>query len=301
MTNKNAAQSVRRGLVLLCALAIILPGQHVARADPCPKPPPPGCKGASCRIALSACAPARGGVTPDASGASRTQGNSHPPVLSYVAACEANTAENSDFLCSAATESCPEARATRYWIFERTWQGSTGAYSPPRRRPGTSCLAPEQLAEGVNPLLALEAAVRSDWKNFRLPAASVTTQPGGETLAGARTRLRTDAPLQVDLPPRMILGHRVILSISARRYVWSFGDGDTATVPATDSGRLAEHTYHGSGGRQITLRTFYTASFTALGTDLVNVALDGEADVPGSPTTIGIREARTQLEAGPAQ
>ena len=78
--------------------------------------------------------------------------------------------------------------------------------------------------------------------------------------------------------------------------MWDFGDG-TTLERAADGGRpRAEHTYRAAGPMQVTLRTYYTATFTIEGSDVV-YPLDGTADVPGEPTALTAREARTQLEA----
>jgi len=114
---------------------------------------------------------------------------------------------------------------------------------------------------------------------------------------GAATRFRTATPIEATLPPRAVFGFSVSLSITASRYVWNFGDGESLDVPATEANRNVTHTYRVGGAKTVTLRTFYTATFTISGDPTVN-ALDGTADVPGIPTTLAAREARTQLEAG---
>ena len=140
------------------------------------------------------------------------------------------------------------------------------------------------------------ALVRSGWESFGLPGARVQTQPGEETLVGALTRFRTNTPSSRALPPRPILGLDVTLSIKATRYAWDFGDGTTSEVPAGNGRPRAEHTYRAPGAMQVTLRTFYSATFTIEGSDTV-YPLEGTADVPGEATPITAREARTQLEA----
>ena len=113
---------------------------------------------------------------------------------------------------------------------------------------------------------------------------------------GAVTRFTTDSPPSTSLAPRPVLGLDVTLSIKATRYVWDFGDGTTLQAPASGSRPSAEHIYREPGPMSVTLRTFYSATFTIEGSDVV-YPLEGMAEVPGQPTSIAALEARTQLEA----
>ncbi len=158
------------------------------------------------------------------------------------------------------------------------------------------CVSPD-LVPQVDPLVAVLDRVRSEWKSFGLPAAVVTTRPGDQTLAGATTLFSTPTPPRAVLPPKDVLGYRVTLTVTASRYVWDFGDGSTQTVPAATGAPSTRHVYRTAGPLTVTLRTYYTATFTINGgTEALPLA--GEADVPGTPTPLTVREARSQLEAG---
>ena len=111
----------------------------------------------------------------------------------------------------------------------------------------------------------------------------------------AKTRFSTSSPATRSLPPKPIFGLDVTLTITASGYRWDFGDG---TVRDTGpDGRQVEHVYRESGPKQVTLRTFYTATFTVEG-DATVYPLQGTADVPGPAEEVVAREARTQLEGG---
>lgn len=182
-----------------------------------------------------------------------------------------------------------------------TWNPATNAYGPPVRRmaPPYVCLTAQQAAV-VDPRIATIAAVRAQWRTFGLPGAVVRTEPAGQTLAGAVTRLSTPSAAKVTLPPKTVLGLKVTLSVTAVSYRWEFGDGTSQVLTSAAGGPPhAEHVYRRTGVQQATLRTAYSATFTIAGDPTV-YPLDGTADVPGLPTAIGVREARTQLEAGPS-
>ena len=138
--------------------------------------------------------------------------------------------------------------------------------------------------------------MRAEWRSFGLPAASVRTQPGGETLVGATTRFTTRTPPTAILDPKPVLGRNVTLSIKATHYVWDFGDGTTSEVAASGTRPTAAHTYHTAGAKDVRLRTYYAATFTIAGSPTL-YPLEGTAEVPGLVTTLTAREARTQLEA----
>lgn len=208
---------------------------------------------------------------------------------------------NATAVCAGATDTCPDASQIRFWEFVSTWNPAAGAYGPPFRRvdPPFVCLNPQQQAAVVDPRIATAAAVRAQWRTFGLPGAVVRTEPQGQTLAGAVTRLSTGTPAKATLPPKTVLGLRVVLTVTAVSYRWDFGDGAGVTVRSGGALPHAEHVYRATGPQQVSLRTVYSATFTMAGDPAV-YPLDGTADVPGASTPLVVREARTQLEAGPS-
>lgn len=171
------------------------------------------------------------------------------------------------------------------------------AYGPDTRitAPPTVCLGPQDAR--VDPRLAVIAQVQRDWRTFPVPPATISVLPASGTLAGAVTKFRSTSPLRQALAPRQVLGLPVTLTVTASRYIWDFGDGTTTSTGA-GTASTAEHTYRVAGTLQVSLETLYSATFT-IGDDPTTYPLDGLADVPGAPRPLPVREARTQLEAGP--
>ncbi len=203
--------------------------------------------------------------------------------------------ERSD-LCTGATETCDQPEQVRYWVYVQDWLIQQQRYGPPRlqRDPPYVCRGPQEVADRVDPRSAVAAQVRSAWKTFGLPRATVVTQPAGETLVNAATRLTTTTPPTATLPPKPVLGMSVTLRIKATGYLWDFGDGSTVRAAATGSKPRVEHTYREPGRKDVRLRTLYSATFTIAGSPTV-YPLQGTADVPGRPTQVVAREARSEL------
>ncbi len=163
-----------------------------------------------------------------------------------------------------------------------------------RTDPAAVCAGPAEVAE-QDPRAAVLAQVRAQWQTFGLPGSQVVVEPVGDTLVGAKTRFSTSSPATRSLPPRPIFGLGVTLTIQASGYRWDFGDG---TVLDESAGApQVEHVYREAGPQQVTLRTFYTATFTVEGDPTV-YPLEGTAEVPGPAEEVVAREARTQLEGG---
>ena len=120
-------------------------------------------------------------------------------------------------------------------------------------------------------------------------------EPAGDTLVRAKTRFSTDSPRTATLPPKPIFGLDVRLTITASGYRWAFGDGTSKDTGPGE--RTVEHVYDEAGGKRVSVRTYYTATFTVEGDDTV-YPLEGTADVPGPVEEVVAQEARTQLEAG---
>lgn len=184
-------------------------------------------------------------------------------------------------------------------MFVQTWDPLTNAYGPAVRRqdPQFVCLGLDETV-AVDPLIAVAAAVRSQWQTFELPGARVQTRPGGQTLVNAATRFSSDSPAMLTLPPRTVLGYQVTLSITASAYRWDFGDGSVQEVrPSGSVPPGTEHTYRVAGPKTVGLLSTYTATFTIAGSPTV-YPLTGTAVVPGIPAQLGVREARTELVDG---
>lgn len=266
----------------------------------CPTPPPSTCEGTECKVVWRKCERPTNGSSLD-SPVGRAEGTvervAHPPKLLYLPTCTGNGLPGgvSD-LCIGATETCSDQGQTRYWVYVATWEIAAQRYTTPvlREDPPFVCLGPRELPDQVDPTVAVIAQVRSAWKTFELPRAEVVTQPAGETLVNAATRFTTTTPPTATLPPKPVLGMNVTLRVKATGYEWDFGDGSTVRVPATGSKPSVEHTYREPGRKEVRLRTLYGATFTIAGSPTV-YPLEGTADVPGRPTQVVAREARSEL------
>lgn len=216
-------------------------------------------------------------------------------MIRFAPTCPGNNATVGD-LCVFATTSCPDPEDFRYWVYVATWNSAREAYGEPvlRTTPPFVCAGPAEVAE-ADPRAAILALVRADWQTFGLPGSTVVVEPAGDTLVGAKTRFSTTSPPTATLPPKPILGLAVTLSIEASGYRWDFGDGTTQDAAVGET--RVEHVYREAGTKPVSLRTFYTATFTVEGDDTVH-PLQGTADVPGPAEEVLAREARTQLEGG---
>lgn len=292
------SSSLGCGAVLVAATCAVLPVQ-VASGAACPGArPPSACSLESCDVTLVTCGSSRTPREGAKNSTTPSAAKGYPPQTVHMATCTENTPESPAASCLVATTTCAEPGQTRYWIATRYWSSTEQTYGAWQRRPGSFCLTPDQLATVEDPLAALAATLRAEWKSYGLPAAVVDTQPGGQTLTGAVTRLSSSVPTQTKLPPKVILGYSVTLEITATQYAWDFGDGTSATLPATKANRHVEHTYRGTGTHHITLKSYYRATYSVSGTSLRQEPLAGQAEIPGPVTVLTARQARTQLEAG---
>lgn len=293
-------------LTSFASIVLLIVLLTAAPAAACEGPPPVGGCRRACGVELGGCKDGSGGsdgAGPQGPGGPGRPGepDPNPARYTYKATCGgAFAGEPGDGLCGAATQTCPAPGDTRFWVYISTWSArSPEGYGPPTRRlePPYDCLGPAQAA-AVDPRIAVAAQVRADWRTFGLPAAQVDSEPEGETLAGVATRLSTSTPGAATLPPKPVLGMGVTLTVTAVRYEWQFGDGTSTSLVAPAGTRpRTEHVYTVRGPVEVSLRTFYTATFTIEGSPEI-YPLQGEADVPGEPTALVVREARTQLVDG---
>lgn len=141
------------------------------------------------------------------------------------------------------------------------------------------------------------ALVRSEFKDFPLEQASVTTHPAGESLVNAVTEMTTGVDGR-DVVDKTILGFAVHLTAVANSYTWHFGDGTSTTVASGDGPpATVQHTYSRPGSVAVSLDVDYRGSFTVGDSPEVFQA-DGVAHIVGPGMALVLREARSQLEAG---
>ena len=127
----------------------------------------------------------------------------------------------------------------------------------------------------------------------------MVTHPGGESLVNAPT-LVTSTVDGRDMIERTILGFAVRVTAVAETYEWHFGDGTSLRAAAGHAPPAdVQHRYTQPGSVSVSLDVDYTGTFTVGDSPEVYEA-DGVAHIVGPPTALVLREARSQLEAGPS-
>lgn len=216
---------------------------------------------------------------------------------SYVPTCAGNTPENSSGLCGAATTTCPTPGDMRFWVYTRQYNRVTQTALTAWTRtnpPGFVCLGPD--APGIDPIIAVVATVRRDFKQFPIEKATVRTRPDGQSLVNADTEVSTTAD-GTDVIRQTILGLPVVVTAIAQSYTWRFGDGTAQTVRAEGHPMPVRHKYARPGSYQLSLDVTYGGTFT-VGTSPVVYDVQGTATITGPPAALDVREARSQLEGG---
>lgn len=214
--------------------------------------------------------------------------------------CLGNGLNGAELLCSNAVDTCPAPAEIRYWIWHRTISVVVG---PPRQvtegaweqLPGSYCLGPTD--PGVPSIAAVIAAVRDSFARqvFPIPVSAVKAQPGPTTLVNLDTWFSA-ASAPVTTIDTVILGTAVHITPVAQSYAWSFGDGATQTGPEAGEQGTDEvaHTYRQTGSRTVSVSVTYSGTFR-VGDSPQEYALRTPAVVPGTPTTLQVRQARAEL------
>ncbi len=211
-------------------------------------------------------------------------------------ACVGNN-QGDTAICSAATLSCPSEDQTRYWIWHRV---TRVVVAPPsrtvgewRQEPGSFCLGPDD--PGLPTIGRVIAQVRTDFQRLPLPKFAVRTDPSPQTLVNVPTAFSAGTPAAVTFTPT-ILGTRVTITAKPTQWDWTFGDGATmtTTTPGTPRRPDVAHEYTRVGQRSASVRVTWTGTFTIEGSPEV-FAIRTPAYVQGPPTTVDVREARTEL------
>jgi hypothetical protein len=203
-----------------------------------------------------------------------------------------------DALCMAAL-TCPSDDQTRFWVWHRV---TRIVVEPPsrvegewNREPGSFCLGPDD--PGIPTIGRVIAQVRTDFQRLPLPRFTVRTDPAPETLVNIPTAFSAGTSAPATFTPT-ILGTRVTITAKPTRWDWSFGDGGTMTtsVPGTPRRPDVAHTYARAGDVSTSVQVTWTGTFTIEGSDEV-FTIASPAVVTGPPTTVQVRQARTELVA----
>ena len=213
--------------------------------------------------------------------------------------CAGNTPERNDAVCGAALTGCPDPNAVLFWQWTRTIDGPTGQPLTTFRRtfdPPYACLAPAAAqAAGVviDPLVAIAAALERDFRSLVVRKGATRVTPSPETLVNYPTRFTTDAPASHDLPVT-VLGRAVRITATARHYDWFLGNDED--IRTTEVPELL-HTYRTAGDVAPYVTITWTGTFTLAGDPIVR-PIPGTATTTGPTTALGVREVRSQYEAG---
>ena len=215
----------------------------------------------------------------------------------FTVACAGNTPAGNDAACGPAVAGCPDPAAVRFWQWTRTVDGVTGQPLTAFRRtanPPYVCLAPAAAqAAGVvlDPVVAIAMVVERDFRSLVVLKGAVRAAPSPETLVNFPTRFSTDAPVSYQIPVT-ILGRAVVITATARQYTWFLGEAEKTT----DTPEVV-HTYRAPEEPSPYVTITWGGTFTIAGDPTVR-AVQGAATTTGPGTPLGVREVRSQYEAG---
>jgi hypothetical protein len=236
-----------------------------------------------------------GGKAPAVVPAAGGPGSGRPaPVLiqqrTHVPTCTGNTAQDNGILCTAALESCPVEGEIQFWVFVRDYNTVTGATTGWSRvtSPSTVCLGPEDPV--IDPAVAIPAIVQRDFKRVVVVKGVAEVSPRPDTLVNIPTVFTTSTPASYDIP-LSLLGQSVVITATAERYTWHFGDGNSATTSAPD-GRV-EHEYRKAAVRQAYVVIEWSGTFRINGG--ASQTINGRATTTGDPIAVDVKQARTEL------
>lgn len=193
-----------------------------------------------------------------------------------------------DAMCADATIACGVPGDIRYRVYMRIPPA-------PWQLVDTVCLGPDDDPASV---ADVGAAVREVVVNY-LPDASPSFQPAQGGVVNLPTIFAAGEPESIRTEAFDVLGFEVVVTATAR-WEWTFDRGVTGTF--TEPGgaypdRSVSHTYAGPGSRDVSVTTYWKASFTVNG--------DGPFAVPGAeisktagPLQVPVREASSQLVGG---
>lgn len=206
----------------------------------------------------------------------------------YAPTCTGNSYDDPGALCNAAVETCDSANAeVRFWVWSRTLDETANTWSP-WRLVDTVCLGPDDPA--IDPAVAVPATVQREFTSVVVLKGRAEVSPEPDTLVNLPTVFTTDAPASYDIP-LTLLGQSVVITATARRYTWHFGDGQSATSAAAKG--WVEHRY----GRAETFGAHVVIEWS--GTFRVNGGgsqpIAGTATTTGLPTQVTVKQARAEL------
>lgn len=190
-----------------------------------------------------------------------------------------------DAMCSDAASSCGPPAQIRYRVYMRIPPG-------PWELVDTVCLGPGDRPTSV---ADVGEAVREVVVNY-LPDAEPSFQPAQGGLVNLPTIFAAGEPRSVETETFDVLGFQVVVDATAR-WEWTFDEGITKTFNEPGGqypDRSVAYTYRSAGARDVSVTTYWKATFTVDG--------EGPFAVPGTeisktagPFQVPVREAAAQL------
>lgn len=216
-----------------------------------------------------------------------------------VPTCTGNSPGGTDDLCAAALNLCEDDTLIRFWLYVRERNRLAGNASPWTRvdPPPFVCRGAEDPAvtAAVDPAVLIAAMVQRDFQRLVVLKGVAEVSPSPDTLINIPTRFSTAAPATYDIP-LTLLGQPVVITATAQRFVWHFGDG-TSTATAEPNGRV-EHVYRRPAERGASVDIDWSGTFSIGGGPSQPIA--GVATTVGEPTVVAVKQARTELVEGSA-
>lgn len=152
----------------------------------------------------------------------------------------------------------------------------------------TVCLAPDDPV--LDPTVAIPAIIEREYKRVVVLKGVADVSPKPDTLVNIPTRFSTAAPASYEIP-LTLLGQSVVITATAERYVWHFGDSFSAET-AEPGGRV-EHEYVSTGTRQAHVVIEWSGTYRIGGGP--ERAIAGTATTTGEPVQVEVKQARTEL------
>ncbi|MDQ3715464.1 MAG: hypothetical protein M3381_05445 [Actinomycetota bacterium] len=184
----------------------------------------------------------------------------------------------------------------RSWIFRRTVDSRIPNDDPPFTRvaePPFVCRGSS--ADAPDPVLAIPGIVNREFQRVVVLKGVPEISPRPATLVNIDTIFTTSSPASYDIP-LTILGRSVVITATAARWTWHFGDGATATTAVPGSQGRVLHEYAQSGALNVYVVIEWTGTFRIDGGPVQVVA--GTATTTGNPVGVEVKQARAELIGG---
>lgn len=205
----------------------------------------------------------------------------------YAPTCTGNSYNDSGVLCNAAVETCPVEGEVRFWVWSRTFDESLNDWTS-WKMIDTVCLGADDPA--IDPAIAVPLTVQREFTSVVVLRGEAEVSPEPDTLVNIPTVFTTNAPASYDIP-LTLLGQSVVITATAQRYTWHFGDGESAST-TEPRGRI-EHEY----AKAETVDAYVVIEWS--GTFRVNGGasqpITGTATTTGAPTQVEVKQARAEL------